>query len=166
MQEVCVDVMRRKHKNIYMGLNSTARLPVFGKVDTDNEICLNAIATAYDALNNIMLTRNEGVLDKTTLQVINNRFSVLKMLCRRYAPDKLNLIEKIHKLVVDNYKGGISDGQALSLMHDLCIRYNVNPGMLNIAMLHVNQVEMQDPLGMNAFLMFNQQIPNRRKKVR
>lgn len=158
--------MKQKHKNIYMGPNSTARLPVFGKVDTDNEICLNAIATAYDALNNTMITRNEGVLDTTTLQVINGRFNVLKTLCRRYAPNKLTLIEKIHKTVIDNYNKRISDGQALTLMHDLCIKHNVNPGMLNIAMLHVNQVEMQDPLGMNMFMMFNQEIPNKRKKSR
>ena len=57
----------RKHKNIYMGSDSTAKLPIFGRVDTGNEIALNAIATAYDSLNSKMLTRQLGLYDETSL---------------------------------------------------------------------------------------------------
>lgn len=156
--------MKKRHKNIYMGPNSTAKLPVFGKVDTDNEICLNAIATAYDALNNTMLTRREGVFDQTNLTEINGRFSILKMLCRRYAPGKLVVINQIHKIVTDNFKNLITDAQALTLMHTLCLRHNVNPGLLNIAMLHVNQAEMHDPFGMNIFFMMNN--PPKKRRMR
>lgn len=154
--------MRKKHKNIYMGKDSTAKLPVFGRVDTDNEICLNAIATAYDALNNIMLTKRLGMFDKTTIAEINGRFSVLKMLCNKYAPNKLVVINKIHKVVIDNFHNKISDARALELMQEICRQHDINPGILNIAAMHVNQAEMQDPFR-NMFLFFNQQNPKKRK---
>lgn len=125
-----------------MGSNSTAKLPVFGMVDTDSEICLNAIATAYDALNKIMLTRKPGVFDRTTIAEINGRFGILRMLCRRYAPDKIIVIDKIQKIVTDHHKKRISDAEAINRMKQICMQHNLDPGLLNIAAMHVNQAEL------------------------
>lgn len=164
-----------RNKNSYMGNNPTARLPMFGRVDTDNEICLNAIAAAYDALNNIMIARNEGAIDKTNLVAINGRFNVLRMLCKRYAPGKLMIVDKIHKIVVDNYQGRISDADALSRMQNICVQNGMDPGLLNVAMLHVNRVEMlrqqatknmQVPSEVNMFILFNQQNTPHKKRGR
>lgn len=161
----------RKNKNIYMGENSTAKMPVFGRVDTDNEICLNAIATAYDALNNKMLTRQHGMFDKTTLTEINGRFGVLRMLCRKYAPSKLIVIDKIHKVVVDNFRGHISDSKAVSSLQNICTQHNLNPGILNIAAIQINQAEqmkmqMPTPFGIDMFQLLGQQNMNQKKKRR
>lgn len=166
--------MRKRKRNIYMGANSTAKLPVFGQVDTDNEICLNAIATAYDSLNNIMLTRKQGAYDKTSPIEINGRFSVLRMLCRKYAPNSLPVIEQIHNIVMDNYRGKISDQQAIQLMKSTCIKNNLNPSMLDLAAMHINQIEMMrnqlknkspDP-NSNLFFLWQQNNSNLSKKRR
>jgi len=131
----------RKKKNIYMGKNSIAQLPVFGNVDTDNEICLNAIATAYDALNNIMLTRSHGVFDKTTSAEINGRFGILRMLCSKYAPSMHPVVDKIHKVVIENSKGRISDINALKIMRDICMNHGINSDIFDYAIMRINQAE-------------------------
>lgn len=151
-----------------MGANSTAKLPVFGRVDTDNEICLNAIATAYDALNSRMLTRSPGVFDKTTPAEINGRFNVLRLLCRNYAPDKLIVVNEIHNVVMKHYKGNISDVQAIDLLQNIISKYNLNPGILNVASLHISQAEqMANSFGLGMFSLFNPQnnsIDNNRRR--
>jgi len=161
--------MRKRNKNIYMGPDSTAKLPVFGKVDTDNEICLNAIATAYDALNNKMLTRKFGVYDKTTLTEINGRFSVLRLLCRNYAPNKLNLVNKIQDIVTNHFKGHLSDSQALSMLQQVSNEAGLNSGVFNIAALHINQAEQMNnfaPFGIDLFMFSNNNTAKYSKKNR
>ena len=153
-----------------MGLQSTAQIPIFGKVDSDNEICLNAIATAYDALNDKMLTKTTGIFKNTNIATINGRFGMLRMLCRKYAPSKSIFVDRIHKIVIDNFHNKISDAQALSLMNNTCKQHNINPGILNIAAMHINQAEMiqkppnlPNPLG-DLFSMFNQQNTQIKKR--
>jgi len=131
-----------KKKNVYMGRDSTAGLPVFGNVDTDYEICLNAMATAYDGLNNVMLTREPGVFDKTTSREINGRFNVLHQLCKRYAPDKINAIEELRRITLSNNRGNISDRVALEKMRAVCYKYGLDTSMLDQAAVHINQAEM------------------------
>lgn len=158
--------MRKRNKNIYMGPDSTAGIPVFGKVDTDNEICLNAIATAYDALNKKMLTRKVGVFDNTTLTEINGRFSVLRLLCRKYAPNKIIVVNKIHDVVVNHFKGHLSDSQALMMLQKICDEYGLNPDVFNIAALHINQAEQMNnmfmPFGIDMFMFSNNQVKGRK----
>jgi len=158
--------MKKRYKNIYMGPDSTAKLPVFGKVNTSNEIRLNIIATAYDSLNNTMLTRKAGVFDQTTLKKINGRFSTLRLLSRKHAPTELMLTDQIYKIVADHFKNIISDAQALASLQNICMRYNVDPFLLNIAMFHVNQAEMQDPFGINMFMIGNNASKNRKGEFR
>ena len=162
--------MRKKNKNIYMGPNSTAKLPVFGRVDTDNEICLNAIATAYDALNNRMITRQPGSFDATTLPEINGRFNVLRMLCRKYAPNKLIVIDEIHNVVIEHFKGNISGSKAIQLLQNICNKHNLNPGVLNVAAFHINQAEqmmqMPNAFGIDMFMMLGQQNQKKKRRIR
>jgi len=131
-----------KNKNVYMGKSSTAGLPVFGNVDTDYEICLNAIATAYDGLNNVMITREPGVFDKTTSAEINGRFSVLRRLCKKYSPNMLPAIDELRRISLSNNAGNISDRVALEKMRHVCMKYSLDSSMLDQAAMHVNQAEM------------------------
>lgn len=136
-----------------MGSRSTAKIPIVNKVNTGNEICLNAIATAYDALNGKMLTRQLGVYDQANIKSINGKFHVLRMLCSKHAPSKLIVIDRIHKITTDNLKGIISDQQAINMLQQIINNYNLNPNLLNIAAIHINQAEEInfDPFGINMF---------------
>ena len=153
-------------RNIYMGAKSTAKLPIFGKVDTCPEICLNVIATAYDALNDIMLTRQSGVFTKTNPATINGRFTVLKGLAKRYAPDRLIVINQIHKIVMDNYHGRITFNDALNKMQLVYNQNNIDPGLLNTAIFHISQAEVYNQkVRDEPFIWFNQpKTPLRRRK--
>lgn len=131
--------MRKKTRHVRN--NPIMPLPVFGNVDTDNEICLNAIATAYDALNNIMLTRHQGVVVKATPAEINGRFGTLRMLCSKYAPHMHSVVDKLHTVVVENSKGRISDTKALGIMRDLCNKHGINSDIFDYAIMRINQAE-------------------------
>ena len=150
--------MRKRNKNIYMGVDSTARLPVVGRVDSGNEILLNAIAVGYDALNNRMLTRYVGVYDKTSLREINGRFGVLRLLCNRHAPSKLTTVNRIYGIVVDYFNGKITFDQAVSILNNISIKINSNFDFYNIAAFHINQAEqigMPKPFGIDMFLLLD-----------
>lgn len=99
--------------NIYMGLNSQAKIQAQGKVNTDKEILANTYSTAYDSINQWMLSKT-GKLEKTTDSEIRGRFLVLQLLCKKYAPNKKNFIFTIEKLALANNKGQISDKQYLN----------------------------------------------------
>lgn len=159
--------MKKLNRNIYMGPKSTAKIPIFGKVDTCPEICLNVIATAYDALNDIMLTRQSGVYTKTNPATINGRFTVLKGLAKKYAPDRLIVINQIQKIVMDNYHGKISYNDALNKIKMVYDRNNIDPGLLNTAIFHINQAEvLQKKVNHGPFVWFNQQKTPLRKRRR
>ncbi len=134
--------MNKNNKNIYMGSDSTAKIPVKDKVDTDYEILLNIFSTGYDALNNIMLTKKPGVFNKTSLSEVNSRFGILRMLCSRYSPKILPVIDEIYSIIQSNYNGFISDIQALMMMRDICSRYNMNTSLLDQAIMRVNNAEL------------------------
>ena len=159
-----------KNKNIYMGADSTANLPVFGKkVDTDYEICMNTIATGYDALNKVMLTRSPGIFKKTTNQLINQRFQILKALAKKYSPDKLPAIESFRKISIANNSGQISDKKALDMMIQICFKNGIDPNMLHQVKMQIDQAEMMKKMNenfkpQNMFPGFQQ--PKRRMKTR
>lgn len=142
-----------------MGLSSTAGIPVYGRVDTGNEIYLNALATAYDALNEKMLTRNIGVFETTTLNRINGRFSVLKMLARKHDPSKIIVINKIHSIVVDCFNNKISQADAFNKLNNIGNENNFNPFFFNVVANQVNKAE-----SMNVFNPFNNYLDNNKKK--
>lgn len=150
--------MRKKNKNVYMGVNSTAQIPVFNKVDTPPEIILNAFATSYDALDNIMLTKRSGFFDKTTMQGVNGRFGILRMMCMRTSPEYLQDIEAMYNVVSENYKGNISDIQALEFLKSICLKHNLDPGRIDDAILRINQAENINQSGSNDYA-FGQVFP-------
>jgi len=163
-----------RKKNVYMGNNSIAQLHVFGNVDTDNEICLNAIATAYDALNDIILTRSQGIFQNATATEINARFGELHLLCSRYSPRMHHVVDKLHKVVIENSKGRISDANALGVMRDICKRHGINSDIFDYAILRINQAEqfkkqtrsrkIPDRVESNALFFWN--VPTKKKKRR
>lgn len=124
-----------------MGPNSTAKIPVNNKVDNIQEIMLNAFATSYDALNSVMLTKKSGFFDKTTMQEINGRFGILRMLCLRHSPDHLSDVDMMYKIVKDNYHNQISDIQALEYLRSICLKYDLDPGQVDNAIIRINQAE-------------------------
>lgn len=137
--------MRNKNKNIYVGLNSTAQIPVNNKVDTAKEIMLNAFATSYDALNNIMLTKRSGFFDKTTIQEINGRFGIIRMLCLKHCPSYISDVDAMYKIISEHYKNNISDVEALGSLRNICLKYNLNPSTIDNAINRINQAENNFP---------------------
>lgn len=125
-----------KNKNIYLGSDATTR------VDNDYEILLNIFSTGYDALNSIMVTKKPGVLVKTSISEINSRFNILKTLCNRYSSKMSPVIDEMYSIIQSNYNGLITDGQALVLMRDICIRYNLNTSLLDQAISRINNAEL------------------------
>jgi hypothetical protein len=145
-----------RNKNIYMGPNSTAQIPVHNKIDTDQEIITNVFATGYDALNSVMLTRRSGYFDKTTMQEINGRFGVLRMLCSRYSPKSMMVLDEIYKIVSDNYHGLVSDLQALGALRQICLNNNLDPFIIDNAVVRINQAEQlsKKELGFDSMFPF------------
>lgn len=131
-----------KKRNVYMGPNSTAGIIVHGKVNEDWEILLNTYATAYDAINSIMLTRQPGVFDRTTAQELHGRFAVLKMLAKRYAPEKLPVINELERLSLDHLKGKLSDREFLRRIRSLVRKHGMSEDLINYVEAQIQAAEM------------------------
>jgi len=104
---------KKKHKNVYMGKDSTAKIPIKGKVNSRTEILANTYATIYDSLNNKMLTRTEGKYRKTTVKLIKGRFFVLKMLAKKHQPKLVGTIDKLEDLTIAYRQGKINKRELL-----------------------------------------------------
>jgi hypothetical protein len=131
----------KKNRNIYMGPKSTAKLPVRGRVDEDWEILLNTFATAYDAANNIMLTRSPGVFDPATDRELRGRFAILKLLAKKHSPDKLNAIKYLEKLSLDNLHGKLPDRVFLQKVREVCRKEGLRQDLINQAERNINAAE-------------------------
>ena len=128
-------------RNIYLGGNSTAGLPVQGKTDQDWEILLESYSTAYDSVNSIMLTKKQGVFDKSTEREIKARFAVIKKICKRHAPKLIKTIERIEKLSLDNLYGKISDKEYLRRIREIHRKNGLKENLINQAEYQVDQAE-------------------------
>lgn len=137
-----------------MGPNSAAQIPVKGNVDTSWEIILNAFSTGYDALNSIMLTKRSGFFDKTTMQEINGRFGILRMLAGHQAPHASHVVEKIYKIVLDNYHNVIGDIQALNSLRNVALEHGLDTGQIDNAIMRINQAEMVSHQGFGQMFPF------------
>ena len=69
-----------RHKNVYAGIDSTAKLPVRGKVNEPWEIIMLAYATALDAANLRFRTRNPEKEIRATKSKASGRFALLRLL--------------------------------------------------------------------------------------
>ncbi|MEM4935124.1 MAG: hypothetical protein QXY78_04255 [Thermoplasmata archaeon] len=94
-----------KHKNVYAGPDSTAKIPVQGKVDSKIEILAVAYALAYDLANLQLLTRTPGKLKKADLDTVNGRFKVLYILARKHSPSTVQIIRQFHQLALKRLNG-------------------------------------------------------------
>lgn len=139
--------MARRHKNVYMGKDSTAKIPTRGKVNEDWEILLNTYATAYDAINGIMLTRVPGQFDKTTVKEVRGRFLVLRRLAKKYAPEVLPAVEQLEDLTLRHVKGEISDYQFLRSIRAIVMRYGLSPDLINLVEAKIRFAEMMGMVG-------------------
>lgn len=149
-----------------MGIDSTAQIPVNKNVDTDYEILVNAFATGYDALNNIMLTKRPGYFDPTTISEINGRFGILRMLCSRYSPKTMNVVNEMYQIIFKNYKGEINDMQALLAMRNICTQNNINPGFIDEAIERINHAELMKRQSRNNNAMFPFWVQPTQKRVK
>jgi len=131
------------NRNVYMGPKSTARIPVNGIVDNSTEILMGMVATGYDSVNSIMLTRQPGVFDPTTKQEIAGRFNALRMIASKRAPSKIPIINKIEKLSLANYDGRLSDRAYLSQLRDICRRNGLSDDLISMAQHKVDMAEVQ-----------------------
>ena len=139
-------IMAKKHKNVYIGKDSTAGIQVKGKVDQDWEILVTLYATAYDAVNNdTMLTRTPGQYDEADFKEVHGRFYVLKMLAGKYAPHLKPEIEKIEKLTLKNMKGQISDKEYLRQLRQIAIKHGVPTEVLDEVEFKIDMAESMTP---------------------
>jgi len=135
-----------KHKNVYIGKDSTAGIQVKGKVDEDWEVLVTLYATAYDAINNdTMLTRTPGQYDAADLKEVHGRFYVLKMLAGKYAPHLKPEIEKIETLTMKNIKGQISDKEYIQRLRNIILKYGVPTEVLDEIEFKIDMAESMTP---------------------
>lgn len=135
----------RRNKNVYMGPNSTAGILVDGKVNEDWEILLTVYATAYDSINNHMLTRVPGHFDPTTEREVRGRFWVLKRLAKKYAPEELPVIEKLEKLSLDHLNGKISDREFLRRLRSLVRSRGIREDLIDYVEARIDAAERMQP---------------------
>jgi len=105
-------------------------ISAFGRVDTGNEICLNAVVTGIDAINNRII----GVS-------VSERFKVLKLLCRDVSPNKVSIINKVESIVNSFFKGEISKEKAMKLLVDVHTRIIGDIDVFNVVAFNPFQVE-------------------------
>lgn len=118
---------KKKHKNVYMGKDSTAKIPKVGKVDAKWEILANTYATIYDALNNKMLTRTEGKFRRTTVKLIRGRFFVLKMLAKKHQPNLEKTIRRLEDLTIAYRQGKINKRELLQKVRKILKSKGLSP---------------------------------------
>ena len=113
---------------IFMKINRKTHsnaISAFGRVDTGNEICLNAVATGFDAVNNRVI----GVS-------VSERLRVLKMLCRDVAPNKVSIVNNIINIVDRFYSGNISKSKAMGLLNSIHNKIIGDMDVFNIAIFN------------------------------
>lgn len=134
--------MGKRKRNVYMGVGvSTAGIPTRGKVDEDWELLLNTYATAYDAINNKMLTRIPGKFDPTTKKEVRGRFRILKFLARKYAPHLLDEIAYLEKLSIAHLEGKLSDREYLQRLRNYMISKGISPKLIHLVEMKINEAE-------------------------
>jgi len=131
----------KRHKNVYIGPDSTAGILIHGKENEDWEILLNTYATAFDSLNNIMLTRVPGRFDPTTEREIRGRFWVLKRLAKKYAPETLPAIEQLEKLSLLHLQGKISDADFLRRIRSIVRKYGLSEELIDYVESRIQAAE-------------------------
>ena len=123
---------KKKHKNVYMGKDSTAKIPIKGKVNSRTEILANTYATIYDSLNNKMLTRTEGKYRKTTVKLIKGRFFVLKMLAKKHQPKLVGTIDKLEDLTIAYRQGKINKRELLQKVRKILKSKGLSQKMMKL----------------------------------
>jgi len=98
--------MARRHRNVYAGADSTAKLPVRGKVNEPWEIVMLAYATALDALNRRLLTRDPRKEIKATKKKLEGRFALLRFLAIRNGHRRILPIIEEYRRLAEMYLAG------------------------------------------------------------
>lgn len=127
--------------NIYMGQQSTAKLPVHGRIDEDWEFLMSNFSLAYDAVNAIMLTKTPGRFDPTTEKEIKARFAMEKSIARRRDPSKLKLIEHVEQLSLANLYGRLSDKAYLRKIREIHRKAGLSEDLINLAEHKIDMAE-------------------------
>jgi hypothetical protein len=121
-----------------------------GKVNTDLEILKDTYATAYDAMNNIMVDRTGT--DPSTLSEVRYRFKELKRLAREYAPEKLKYIEKLEMYSIAHLEGKLSEKEYLEAIRTVSELNGVQPDMLYSIEGRVGSLERRSAQGPPTFM--------------
>lgn len=127
---------------------STAGIPTRGKVDEDWEILENTYATAYDAINKFLLSRNPKKLIPRNIDLINKRFKVLYKLAEKHAPRLIPVIRQLHKLAVAHARGQINDRQYLAEIRRITMQAGLSTMLIDLVERHVDAAERRALLAM------------------
>jgi len=142
--------MRGKQKPIYMGAQSTARIPTRGAVNEDWELLLQGYATAYDGLSGGLLTPDPRVMAQASANEIKARFYGLKIACKRNQSRLLPTIKKLESIALANNAGRMGDRTALNELKKVVYSNGLNPGVLMVAEQHVNAAEQRVAMAAHA----------------
>lgn len=124
--------------NVYAGRNSTAKIPVQGKVDSKIEILAVAYALAYDLANLQLLTRKAGELIKADVPTVNGRFKVLYILAHKHAKSAIPIIRQFHELAIKRLNG-MSQQTYLKQIRAIALKH-LPPHLVNLIEQKVDEV--------------------------
>ena len=141
----------RKNKNVYGG--KQGKFPVIGSVDSDREVLINVLVTAFNALDNKVLP---GHFAKNSVNAANNRFAVLYANCKKHNPLLCPAIQQIQGVVNESLNNGVPYHMAVAQLQGICLRFGLNPVNIEQVMVNSKAAQNGNPIVLNPFqqLMF------------
>jgi len=131
-----------KRKNVYMGPDSVAQIPIRGKVDSVKEIAMNLYATCYDLYSDKkLLTHIPGQEIKARVNTLRGRFYVLRLLALRNGHKHLlPIIDHAEQLSIAFVHGAIHREAYIHQIRALVSRF-LAPHEMHLVEAHIKRAE-------------------------
>lgn len=110
-----------------------------GEIDTDYEILTESYATAYDSLNNLMVSDNTR--KPTSVGSLRRTFSNIKHITRKYAPQKMHVVERLEMYAIAHAQGKLTDREFLVAVRTVAEANGLDTSLIAAAELKVNHTE-------------------------
>jgi len=131
-----------KKKNVYMGEDSVAQIPVRGKVDSVREILMNLYAMCYDLYSDKkLLTHYVGQEIRARANTLKGRFNILRVLAIRNGHRHiLHIINQAEQLSIAYVHGAIPREVYISQIRTLLIGF-LSPKDLEMIEAYIKRAE-------------------------
>lgn len=123
----------------YLGVKMVGYGLSIGAIDQDWEILNETYATAYDSLNNMMVT--DGKYQRLSVGKLKTMFSKLRSLARKYAPDKMHVIDRLEMYSLAHANGKLTDREFLVAVRTVAEANGLDTSLIAMAEMRVNTVE-------------------------